>query len=356
MKKNESVTEDFGPETLGPIFREIKSGGSEKLKEFVKEHLNFALNHGFMHDAAEYDNTEALKVFMDAGAHPDDAAVQNGLWEGTALLNAISYRAYNAVNYLLDAGADLENTENDTYVSPLIRAAGKDDLDMVKLLLDRGADVNSSYLREGKERFNALKRAVIDGHREVADYLRSKGAVMPTEEKNSTPDPEEQLLDALSRHFKGKPLPLGITEIVPASVPLMVHIFPPVEGKRSSTIFATVGLSEYALIVPKNKDKYQFAEYFIEMPGAWPVTDEALDQDEYFWPISWLKAIGRYPHEKQTYYGEKKTVTAKMIPTLSTPDGLYCSAAVERCPEMDFHIPQDGRDVVYYRVTPLKGA
>ena len=117
-------------------------------------------------------------------------------------------------------------------------------------------------------------------------------------------------------------------------------------------VFVTSGLIEYALIVPKGKEKYWYAEYFIEMPGRWPVKDEDLAQEKYFWPIHWLKAISRYPHEQETYYDEKAIVTSEMIPLLTTPDGKYNSALVERCDDMTFRITQDERLVIYYRITP----
>ena len=338
---------------LSPVRIEIKAGKCEKLKEFIKENLGFAVNHGLMHIAAEHDNVDALRVFVTAGISPDSISETKGQWT-TPIWYAIYRRAYNAVNYLVDAGADINNTFNDQADSPFIFAASEGDLKMVKMFLERGANVNTSYLRDGKERFNALKWAVIEGHLEVADYLRSKGAVIVEDEKNPVLKPAEELLDDLSRYFKGKPLSLGVTEIVSASVPLSIHIFPPVKGKRKNTIFVTSGLIEYALVVPQGKEQYQFAEYFMEMPGSWPITSATIKQDEYYWPVAWLKAIGRYPHEKQTYYGEKRIVDSKMIPQLTTPDGAYHSALIERCSDIDLYVSQDGRRVVYYRVTTIE--
>ncbi|MGL6194891.1 MAG: ankyrin repeat domain-containing protein, partial [Thermoguttaceae bacterium] len=158
----------------GPVRVEIKNGKYEKLKEFIKEHLDFAVNHGLMHVAAEYNNVEALKVFVDAGVDPDSISEVTSRWH-VPLESAIRGHAYKAAAYLLHVGADIENTFNGHAPSPLTSAASDGDLKMVKLFLERGADIHSSYLRDGKERFNALKWAVIEGHQEVADYLRSKG-------------------------------------------------------------------------------------------------------------------------------------------------------------------------------------
>jgi hypothetical protein len=199
-----------------------------------------------------------------------------------------------------------------------------------------------------------LKLAVIYEHQEVADYLRSQGAVMPTDnEGKSHRSPEEEILTHLTEFFECKPLPLSITEIVLASVPMKVHIFPPVKRRRKTTVFVSSGLIEYALVVPDGEEEYQFAEYFIEIPGDIS-SENGWKKEENIWTIIWLKLIARYPHENGTYYGEQQIVTQEMIPELKTPDGRYCSARVERVPELDMIMSQDGRLIRYYRITPIK--
>ena len=332
----------------------IRKGGSdEKAKEFIETYGEdfLAVADRLVHVAAECDHVAILKTLLDAGIHPDCILEEDDWLKITPLWIAVQHRAYNAVTCLLDAGANINNTENGRVASPLIWASSKGDLKMVKLLLKRGADIHITYMREGKEIFNALKWAVLDGQHEVADYLRSQGAVMPEEKEMPPTNPDEELLTDLSRHFKGKPLKFGLGEIVPASVPMMVYIFPPVKGKRKNTIFVSSGLIEYVLEVPKGQEKYRYAEYFIEMPGAWPVKDKDLEQEKNFWPIRWLKAISRYPHEQTIYYGDKAIVDAKMIPTFITPDGKYDSALVERCEDLTLRV-SDGRLVIYYRITP----
>jgi len=356
-KKEKQILKNL---TCPIAYAEITNGESgEKTKKFIKEYhddfLAIALEVGLVHIAAEHDNIAVLKAFMDTGISPDSVK-GDPFWGETLLRDAINAHAYNAITCLLDAGADINDTKH-SLCSPLISAVTEGDLKMVKMLVERGADIHYTYFHSDREEnFNALKWTVEKEYHEIADYLRSLGAVMPVGEEmpDIIPGPEEELLAALSKYFKGKPLPLGITEIVPASVPMMVHIFPSVKGKRKNTIFVTSGLIEYALAVPKGKKKYMFAEYFIEMPGDWPVKDKDLEQEKNLWPISWLKAISRYPHEEETYYGEKAIVDIKMIPSLTTPDRRYHSAQVERVPELDTTVSQDGRSVIYYCVTPLE--
>jgi len=167
------------------IYREIVSGRCEKLEELIKEHddyLEFALHHGFVKDAIEKNNLKALKVFLDAGVHPDSIA-PDGVNQ-TLLWHAIGRRAYNSATFLLDAGADVNHTDNridGKGPSPLTSAASSGDLKMVKMLLERGANIHYTYYYEdvGSEKLNALKLAVMYEHHEVADYLRSLGAVVP---------------------------------------------------------------------------------------------------------------------------------------------------------------------------------
>ena len=338
------------------VARDIRSGGSgEKAKEFIKKYgddfLTVVLKMGTVNIAAECDNIAVLKVFIDAGIHPDSVDWE---WPASTLLkSAVNSQAYNAAAFLLEVGADVNNSLNSRSTPPLMDATYHGDIKMVKILVERGADIHYTYRHtSNNEQFNALKWAVTEGHHEVADYLRSLGAVMPEETEMPPSCSTEELLADLSRYFNGKPLKFGLGEIIPASVPMMVHIFPPVKGKRKNTIFVTSGLIEYELVVPEGQEKYWYAEYFLEMPGAWHVKDKDLEQEKYFWPIRWLKAISRYPHEQATYYGDKAIVDTIMIPTLTTPDGKYDSALVERCEDLTLQV-SDGRSVIYYRITPM---
>ena len=355
MKKISEDREKELVKTCPIASQEIRRGGCEKLKELIKAHddyIGYVLEcTSLVQRAIEKNNVKALKVFLDAGVHPDSTSHVNG---DTLLRTAISDCAHKSAECLLDAGADV-NYRNDGIVpSPLVSAAYQGDLKMVKLLLERGADLHYIYDYGREEKSNALREAVIHGRQEVADYLRSLGAVMLEDERFPIYSPEEQILASQKRFFKGKPLKFVITDVTPASVPLKVYIFPPVKNKRANTLFVTGGLVEYGLTLPKHKEYLCYAEYFIEMPGTWPVKEKDLEQDEYFWPIRWLKAIARYPHEHVGYYFGKKTIVdTKMIPSLTTPDGKHDSALVERCADLSCRISQELRFVNHYRIAPM---
>lgn len=93
-----------------------------------------------------------------------------------ALKSAVLGKNVKVVEYLyslLKDQVDLNEQEADGETM-LIVAASNDRLDIVKFLLDNGADI--SVISEPKQH-NALTFACHGGYQEVADYLISKGAV-----------------------------------------------------------------------------------------------------------------------------------------------------------------------------------
>lgn len=125
-------------------------------------------------------NMVAMKKFLEAGADPNGISKWDKKWTKgsplmTALMVAIKTGREDAVNMLLDYGADVN-------ARPLIRttrtalqfAAELGDADMVRLLLSRGADVNSSAPSHGGA--TALQFAAMSGNCNIAAYLLDHGA------------------------------------------------------------------------------------------------------------------------------------------------------------------------------------
>lgn len=76
------------------------------------------------------------------------------------------------VRTLLSEGADTEATTDSTGSTPLLLACSKGHIRVAELLIENGANI---YARN-TSRQNALTMAARGGHRELADYLMSKGA------------------------------------------------------------------------------------------------------------------------------------------------------------------------------------
>lgn len=87
-------------------------------------------------------------------------------------MRAASVGMVNAVKVLLERGADINATsEMGMDGSPLVIAAGAGFLGVVRILVDAGADINARGGWYGSE-----VAAAVRGHRDIVAYLVKKGA------------------------------------------------------------------------------------------------------------------------------------------------------------------------------------
>jgi ankyrin repeat protein len=104
---------------------------------------------------------EIMNLLLDSGA-----CISTGVEIGFTALSAASWNGnLEAVKLLLDRGAVHEDR-----VRALHMAAGKDHLDIIDLLVDRGVDVNSKI----EYGFTALMRAAFHRNLAAAKYLSRK--------------------------------------------------------------------------------------------------------------------------------------------------------------------------------------
>jgi ankyrin repeat protein/beta-lactamase regulating signal transducer with metallopeptidase domain len=129
--------------------------------------------------AAHHGEPAVVRLLLDRGAKVN-AAVPG---DGNALIAAIQGDEMAIVRLLIERGADV-NAYVEGDETPLINAAEQGELEIVKLLVDRGAKVNLAYNTrswwDGSTRTelrSPLNMAIRHDRDDVADYLRSKGAV-----------------------------------------------------------------------------------------------------------------------------------------------------------------------------------
>jgi ankyrin repeat protein len=98
----------------------------------------------------------------------------------TALYVAVVNQRYDAVQFLIDHGADV-NIPNDEGATPLMQAAFFiHDIKMLKLLIDHGARVNEV----GNKKVSALQIATRGGYEEIIAFLLAKQANPNLADKN----------------------------------------------------------------------------------------------------------------------------------------------------------------------------
>lgn len=128
------------------------------MKCATPQELGFALTYASMNN---YPRT--VQMLIDAGA---DLNYVSGL--GTPLTQAIYEENLEIVRILLESGADTSVPEYGEVFPPLTIAAGKGNLEIVQLLVEAGADINQIAQSSGAF---ALDSAAGGGYEDVFNYL-----------------------------------------------------------------------------------------------------------------------------------------------------------------------------------------
>ncbi|OGR02808.1 MAG: hypothetical protein A2511_03120 [Deltaproteobacteria bacterium RIFOXYD12_FULL_50_9] len=90
----------------------------------------------------------------------------------TPLFSAVQQGNKNSVTTILESGANPDEV-GDNGIQPLVQAASKDDINIAKMLLDKGANINARTLQLGN---TALMRATETNHKEMVQYLIDRKA------------------------------------------------------------------------------------------------------------------------------------------------------------------------------------
>jgi ankyrin repeat protein len=151
------------------VFEAAALGRVDRLRAVLDEdpaRLNSVAADGFfpLGLAAYFKHPDAARLLLDRGADPNQAA-SNGA-KVTALHAAVSSNQPQIVEWLLDAGADVNARQQMDY-TPLMGAAANARTAILDLLLARGADP-ALRTTDGK---SAADLAREHGHEEVAARL-----------------------------------------------------------------------------------------------------------------------------------------------------------------------------------------
>ena len=136
-----------------------------------------------LHWAAYRDDLAMARLLVAAGA---DVAATTRLVEYTPLFMASKNGNAAIVDLLLEAGAEANSTTT-TGTTPLMLAAASDNAETVTVLLDAGADINARDLNQGQ---TALMFAAAPGSTEVIKVLAARGA--DVDATSLVPDPLER--------------------------------------------------------------------------------------------------------------------------------------------------------------------
>jgi ankyrin repeat protein len=150
-----------------PLERAVRKENIELVKIIVNAGQNLpnwsvSLAAGLV-AAVEMSNKEIVILLLSRGANPSKS-----FSEDVPLISAVGHNNIALVELLLSEGAFVDPTCCGSSRTPLILASYYGRLEIVKMLVNAGADVN--YLAEGE---GALFCAASQGHIDVYEYLLS---------------------------------------------------------------------------------------------------------------------------------------------------------------------------------------
>jgi ankyrin repeat protein len=147
-----------------PLMMAVQSDKVDMVKLLLKKGADpDGLGGAALLTAIDGDNLEIVKLLLEGGANTDVA--EN---DGTTPLTKAVQRNHTAmVKLLLEKGAN-----PNTWSPPLYFAAGQGDVEVVRLLLDHGADINETNANQT----TALHQATLNGRAAVVKLLIERGA------------------------------------------------------------------------------------------------------------------------------------------------------------------------------------
>ena len=80
--------------------------------------------------------------------------------------------------------------------------------------------------------------------------------------------------------------------------------------ERNYYVLVTMGMGAHRMNVPEELGEYRLerAELLVCLPPDWKMTEEAMKDENWYWPLRWLKIMARLPLEQDTWLGWGHTV------------------------------------------------
>jgi hypothetical protein len=96
-------------------------------------------------------------------------------------------------------------------------------------------------------------------------------------------------------------------ELISDVVHIDILVYPPTD-ERNFFVLVTMGMSDLPMNAPPEMAAFQYAELMLCLPANWPMTQEAFEDENNFWPIHWLKRLARLPHEYNSWLSYGHTI------------------------------------------------
>lgn len=284
----------WDPEMLPQLSQLYYSGEFDRFIGLIRENPQYLRRQDgsdiWLQKAASDGHLQVIQALVELGldintpdnpGDPTNSDDQFSYPEG-AIMWAATEGQQEVVRWMLDHGARINYVVNGkSRCIPLISAARKGHLDIVKLLVQQGADIYGNI-----NGLTAINEAEDFGQYDVRDYLHSLGARTL---RDTTPPDYPSAHKRFIKQMTDRRGPLGgWKREIPGESLVTIHQIPASDKWKEQTLF-TVGLSDHRL--PHGRYQHFCTELHIMLSPDWPLTDEALRDPRFNWPVEWMKRI-----------------------------------------------------------------
>ncbi|APC40349.1 suppressor of fused domain protein [Clostridium estertheticum] len=344
------------------IFDAISKGDLETLINMVERYPKVITaynvsSYSLLHVAAEQNNKDILEFLYRKGLDVNITRKNDGGCV-TPIHGAVNKNLIENVIWLLNHGANVD-TGLRIHATPLIGAAFNGSEEMVKVLLKAGATIDAFYyVGEGKTKtkINAIVAAEMEGHSELARYLREHDAIEDTLDEDTESIIESQhdeILCHLEKYF-GK-VTNTLSEIVPGSkVAVSVNIIPNSSDNKFITI-ATTGMSDCPMDDSVEAFEENFAELIIKLPISWPISKNDMNDMNNYWPLGWIRKTAHIPHLYNGWIG-KDIIFPNGDPAQPFASNTKLSCIMVCKPKesgLDSFVSTKGNIINFYTIIPI---
>jgi hypothetical protein len=262
-----------------------------KFIELYNAHPEIRYKVPWVSRAASDSAFDAMKFLLEQGHSPDERC---DLYRPTpSIKDAARGGCLRCVQLLLDAGASInvESFDDNALFSAILAGS----LDCATLLVEAGIDIHKTYTLEDGRLRNALEFAISRGCTDIADYLGSKGAVMPDEVPHQPLRQGDQILTTLQAWFQADvPKSAGTIGLGRDHGEAKLRWFDMSSMDYPFLTVFTAGLSNEPVETPAFGEAKSRVELMMHLPFTWPMEGDYTKDAAFQWPLNWIRTLPQH--------------------------------------------------------------